>query len=49
MAKKAMAAVKLGDITLCDSATRTKAEMLKYCNENFDTDPDLNSDCKDPE
>jgi hypothetical protein len=48
MAKEAMAAVKLGDIKKCDPAN-PKAEKTKYCNDNFDTDPDMNADCKDPE
>jgi hypothetical protein len=48
MAKEAMAAVKLGDPKKCDPAN-PKAEKTKYCNEEFDTDPDMNADCKDPE
>lgn len=48
MAKEAMAAVKNGDATLCDPDT-PKADKTKYCNDNFDTDPDANKDCKDPE
>lgn len=43
-----MAAAKLGDPTLCPP-TKSAADKTKYCNENFDTDPDLNKDCKDPE
>jgi hypothetical protein len=41
MAKEAMAAVKKGDITKCDPAN-PKAEKTKYCNEEFDSDPDMN-------
>jgi len=48
MAKEAMANVKFGDASKCDPST-PKATKTKYCNENFDTDPDLNADCKDPE
>jgi len=48
MAKEAMAAVKKGDASKCDPAL-PKADKVKYCNENFDTDPDMNADCKDPE
>lgn len=48
MAKAAMAAAKLGDMDLC-KPDRSAADKTKYCNENFDTDPDLNKDCKDPE
>ena len=48
MAKEAMASVKKGDITKCDPE-QPKSEKTKYCNENFDTDPDANKDCKDPE
>jgi len=48
MAKEAMANVKFGDANKCDPST-PKATKTKYCNENFDTDPDLNADCKDPE
>jgi len=48
MAKKAIAAVKMGDASLCKPSNPT-ADKIKYCNSNFDTDPDLNRDCKDPE
>jgi len=48
MAKEAMKAGKLGDPKKCDPAT-PKPEKVKYCNETFDTDPDMNADCKDPE
>lgn len=48
MAKEASAAAKVGDISLCDPS-RPSAEKTNYCNKNFDTDPDLNKDCKDPE
>lgn len=48
MAKEAMSASKLGDPKKCDPAV-PKTEKIKYCNENFDDDPDMNSDCKDPE
>lgn len=48
MAKEAMAAVKKGDISKCDPKN-PKAEKVKYCNTEFDSDPDMNTDCKDPE
>jgi len=48
MAKEAMAAQKLGDITKCDPR-RSPEEKNLYCNREFDTDPNLNQDCKDPE
>jgi len=41
MAKEAMAAQKLGDITKCDPR-RTPEEKNLYCNREFDTDPNLN-------
>jgi len=43
-----MQAAKMGDLKLC-APSRPAADKTKYCNENFDTDPDLNKDCKDPE
>jgi len=46
MAKKALQDSKMGDPTKCDPNNKTE-EKLKYCNDNFDTDPDLNKDCKD--
>jgi len=48
MAKEAMASTKKGDGSLCNPAN-SKAQKTKYCNDNFDTDPDMNKDCKDPE
>lgn len=48
MAKEAMQAAKNGDASLC-APSRSSQEKTKYCNESFDTDPDLNKDCKDPE
>jgi hypothetical protein len=48
MAKAAMGAAKLGDASRCDPK-QPAAEKTKYCNAEFDTDPDLNKDCKDPE
>jgi hypothetical protein len=48
MAKDALAANKMGDASLCDPK-QPAAEKTKYCNKSFDTDPDLNKDCKDPE
>jgi hypothetical protein len=41
MAKKAMAAAKLGDITKCDQKNPLE-EKNAYCNKEFDTDPGLN-------
>lgn len=48
MAKKAMKAAKKGDLTLCNPANPA-ADKIKYCNEHFDDDPNLNKDCKDME
>jgi len=48
MAKQAMAAAKFGDAKKCDPK-QPAADKTKYCNVEFDTDPDLNKDCKDPE
>jgi len=48
MAKDAMAANKLGDITKCDP-NQPKANKDRYCNIEFDDDPGMNQDCKDPE
>jgi len=48
MAKTAMAAAKLGDITKCDPKNPSEVKNT-YCNREFDDDPNLNQDCKDPE
>jgi len=48
MAKTAMAASKLGDISKCDPKNPTELKNT-YCNREFDDDPNLNQDCKDPE
>lgn len=43
-----MAAAKVGDATKC-SPSVPAAEKNKYCNTEFDTEPDMNKDCKNPE
>lgn len=48
MADSAMKSQKLGDISKCDPKS-TKEEKSKYCNKEFDSDADMNKDCKDPE
>lgn len=43
-----MKAAHLGDAALCDPK-RSSGDKMKYCNDNFDTDANLNKDCKDPD
>jgi hypothetical protein len=43
-----MKANKNGDAKLCNPKN-SASDKNKYCNKEFDVDPDLNKDCKDPE
>ena len=49
MAKSMINAEKSGNMSLCDPALQTKESINGYCNANFDDDPSLNKDCKDPD
>lgn len=48
IAKTMLASHNKGDGNLC-KPNQSKGEMQRYCDSNFDTDINLNKDCKDVE
>ena len=48
MKKDVKKSYKKGDLNLCPPK-QPQTKMDDYCNKNFNTEPEENEDCKDPE